>query len=139
MGNNGVGKTRIIKSIKGLELNKEYEPTHNISTYPLTLTKKGKVYNINIIDTNGDITSHSQLEQAIKKSSIFIIVFNLIERKTFNYVSKWLEIIRNYIKSENDKKIIAILGNKSNLTENHNICVKKEEGIKFAEKYNSYY
>ena len=141
LGNNGVGKTSIIKAIKGLELNKEYESTLNISIYPFTLTKKEKKYKINIIDTNGDISSHSQLEQVIKKSSIFIIVFDLTEKKTFNYVSKWLEIINNYIKSENDRKILVILGNKTNLTkkQKQNICIKKEEGIKFAEKYNSYY
>ena len=141
LGNNGVGKTSIIKAIKGLELNKEYESTVNFSAYPLTLTKKEKKYNINIIDTNGDFSSHSQLEQVIKKSSIFIIVFDLTEKKTFNYVSNWLEIINDYIKSENDRKMFVILGNKTNLTkkQKQNICIKKEEGIKFAEKYNSYY
>ena len=139
LGNNGVGKTSMIKAIKGLEINKEYESTSNICTYPMTLTRKEKEYNINIIDTNGDITFHSKLEQVIKKSSIFIIVFDLTERKTFNYVSKWLEIISDYIKSENDKKMLVILGNKINLAKKQNICIKKEEGIKFAEKYNSYY
>ena len=139
LGNNGVGKTSMIKAIKGLEINKEYESTSNICTYPMTLTRKEKEYNINIIDTNGDITFHSKLEQVIKKSSIFIIVFDLTERKTFNYVSKWLEIISDYIKSENDKKMLVILGNKINLAKKQNICIKKEDGIKFAEKYSSYY
>ena len=139
LGNNGVGKTSMIKAIKGLEINKEYESTSNICTYPMTLTRKEKEYNINIIDTNGDITFHSKLEQVIKKSSIFIIVFDLTERKTFNYVSKWLEIISDYIKSENDKKMLVILGNKTNLAKKKNICIKKEDGIKFAEKYSSYY
>jgi small GTP-binding protein len=139
LGNNGVGKTSMIKAIKGLEINKEYESTSNICTYPMTLTRKEKEYNINIIDTNGDITFHSKLEQVIKKCSIFIIVFDLTERKTFNYVSKWLEIISDYIKSENDKKMLVILGNKTNLAKKKNICIKKEDGIKFAEKYNSHY
>ena len=139
LGNNGVGKTSMIKAIKGLEINKEYESTSNICTYPMTLTRKEKEYNINIIDTNGDITFHSKLEQVIKKCSIFIIVFDLTERKTFNYVSKWLEIISDYIKSENDKKMLVILGNKINLAKKQNICIKKEDGIKFAEKYSSYY
>jgi small GTP-binding protein len=139
LGNNGVGKTSMIKAIKGLEINKEYESTSNICTYPMTLTRKEKEYNINIIDTNGDITFHSKLEQVIKKCSIFIIVFDLTERKTFNYVSKWLEIISDYIKSENDKKMLVILGNKTNLAKKKNICIKKEDGIKFAEKYSSHY
>ena len=139
LGNNGVGKTSMIKAIKGLEINKEYESTSNICTYPMTLTRKEKEYNINIIDTNGDITFHSKLEQVIKKCSIFIIVFDLTERKTFNYVSKWLEIISDYIKSENDKKMLVILGNKINLAKKQNICIKKEDGIKFAEKYSSHY
>ena len=139
LGNNGVGKTSIIKTIKGMELKQEYESTPNISTYPITLTKKGKKYNINIIDTNGDITSHSQLEQVIKKSSIVIIVFDLTEKKSFNCVSKWLEITTDYIKSETDRKILVILGNKTNLAKKQNRCIKKEDGIKFAEKYNSHY
>ena len=50
-----------------------------------------------------------------------------------------MEIISEYIKYENDRKILVILGNKTNLRKNQNICINKEEGIKFAEKYNSHY
>ena len=44
VGNSGVGKTSIIKTIKGLKLNKDYEPTSNISQYSLTYTKSDKKY-----------------------------------------------------------------------------------------------
>ena len=139
LGNNGVGKTSIIKTIKGLELNKDYEPTSNISQYSLTFTKSNKKYNINIIDTNGDYSYHSELKKVIKKSSIFIIVFDLREKETFLYLSKWLNKIYDYIKSEKDSKILVILGNKKNKNEKQKNCITNEEGIKFAKSYNANY
>ena len=139
MGNNGVGKTSIIKAIKGLKLNKEYEPTSNISQYSLTYTKSDKKYNINIIDTNGDFSYHPELEKVIKKSSIFIVVFDLNEKESFNYVSKWLDKINDYIKSEKDSKILVILGNKKNKNEKQKNCISNDEGIKFANNYNANY
>ena len=140
LGDNGVGKTSIIKTIKGLDLHKEYEPTSNISQYSLTFTTKlDKKYNINIIDTNGDYSYHSELEKVIKKSSIFIIVFDLNEKETFNYVSKWLDKVNDYIKSEKDSKILVILGNKKNKKQKQNSCISNEEGNKLARDYNANY
>ena len=137
LGNNRVGKTSIIKAIKGLELHKEYEPTSNISQYSLTYTKSDKKYNINMIDTNGDYSYHSELEKVIKKSSIFIIVFDLNDKETFNYVSKWLDIINDYIRSEKDSKILVILGNKKKQKQKN--CITNDEGIKIAKNYNANY
>ena len=139
LGNNGVGKTSIIKTIKGLKLNKDYEPTSNISQYSLTFTKPNKKYNINIIDTNGDYSYHSELKKVIKKSSIIIIVFDLNEKETFLCVSKWLNKIIDYIKSEKDGKILVILGNKKNKNEKLKNCITNEEGTKFAQNYNANY
>ena len=139
LGNNGVGKTSIIKTIKGLKLNKNYEPTSNISQYSLTFTKPNKKYNINIIDTNGDYSYHSELKKVIKKSSIFIIVFDLNEKETYLCVSKWLNKIIDYIRSEKDSKILVILGNKKNKNEKQKNCITNEEGAKFAQNYNANY
>ena len=139
LGNNRVGKTSIIKTIKGLELNIDYEPTSNISQYSLTLTKSNEKYNINIIDTNGDYSYHSELKKVIKKSSIYILVFDLSEKESFLYLSKWLNKIKDYIKSEKDSKILVILGNKKNKNDKQKNCITKEEGIKFAKNYNSNY
>ena len=137
LGNNKVGKTSIIKVIKGLELPKEYESTSNISQYSLTYTKSDKKYNINIIDTNGDFSYHSELEKVIKKSSIFIIVFDLNDKVTFSFVSKWLDIIKEYIRTEKDSKILVILGNKKNQKQKN--CITNDEGSKFAQNYNASY
>ena len=139
LGNNRVGKTSIIKTIKGLELNIDYEPTSNISQYSLTLTKSNKKYNINIIDTNGDYSYHSELKKVIKKSSIYILVFDLNEKESFLYLSKWLNKIKDYIKSEKDSKILVILGNKKNKNDKQKNCITKEEGIKYAKNHNSNY
>ena len=139
IGNNGVGKTNIIRTIKGLELNKKYETTPNIDEYTFTYTKKQKKYNITIIDTNGNYECHSEIKLVIKKCSIFILVFDLYKKETFNSLTKWINKIFKYIKSENDDKLFLILGNKTNSNDNQSVCVKKDDGIKFAKKHFSNY
>ena len=139
IGNNGVGKTNIIRTIKGLELNKKYETTPNINEYTFTYTKKLKKYDIKIIDTNGNYECHSELKLVIKKCSIFILVFDLYKKETFNNLTKWINKIFKYIKSESDDKLFLILGNKTNSNNNKSVCVRKEDGIKFANKHYSNY
>ena len=140
IGNNGVGKTSIIRTIKGLELNEIYETTPNINEYTFTYTKKLKKYDIKIIDTNGNYECHSEIKFVIKKCSIFILVFDLYKKETFNNLTKWINKIFKYIKSENDDKLFLILGNKTNSNnDNKSVCVKKEDGIKFANKHYSNY
>ena len=140
IGNNGVGKTSIIRTIKGLELNEIYETTPNINEYTFTYTKKLKKYDIKIIDTNGNYECHSEIKLVIKKCSIFILVFDLYKKETFNNLTKWINKIFKYIKSENDDKLFLILGNKTNSNnDNKSVCVKKEDGIKFANKHYSNY
>ena len=139
IGNNGVGKTNIIRTIKGLELNKKYETTPNINEYTFSFTKKQKKYNITIIDTNGNYECHSEIKLVIKKCSIFILVFDLYKKETFNSLTKWINKIFKYIKSENDDKLFLILGNKTNSNVDQSVCVKKDDGIKFAKKHFSNY
>ena len=139
IGDNGVGKTNIIRTIKGLELNKKYETTLNINEYTLTYTKTDKKYNIKIIDTNGDYEYHSEIKKVIKKCSIFILVFDLYKKETFNSLTKWINKIFKYLKSEKDCKLFLILGNRSNSNDNKIACVRKEDGIKFAKKFSSNY
>lgn len=139
IGNNGVGKTNIIRTIKGLELNKRYLPTSNIEEYELTYTKEDKKYDIKIIDTNGDYEYNSEIKKVIKICSIFILVFDLYKKETFNILSKWINIINKCIKSESDDKLFVILGNNSNSKDKKNVCLRKEDGLKFAKKNSSYY
>jgi len=139
IGNNGVGKTNIIRIIKGLEDNEKYEPTPNIKEYEVTFTKKDTKHPIKLIDTNGDYAFHSELKLVIKKCSIFVLVFDLYKKETFNSLTKWINKINKYIKSESDEKLFLILGNKSNSNDKKSVCIKKEDGNKFASKHSCNY
>ena len=53
---------------------------------------------------------------------------------------KMFNIYPCFIKSENDDKLFLILGNKTNSNnDNKSVCVRKEDGIKFANKHYSNY
>ena len=114
MGSSGVGKTNIIRAIKGKEINKKYEPTKNLtkSIFACHLDNNKK-YNINILDTNGKFINNSEINNIIKSGKLFFLVFDVNKRETFNE----LEIYINKIKEiYGDNKIsINILGNNNNI------------------------
>ena len=145
LGSNGVGKTNIIQTIRGKEVNKKYEPTKNItkSNFVCHLDDNIK-YNVNILDTNGKYINDNKANNIIKSCKIFFLVFDMNKRETFNE----LEIYINKIKEiYGDNKVsINILGNNNN--NNNNILdvnddddnvVSEKEGKEFAKKYGCYY
>ena len=140
LGSNGVGKTNIIKAIRGKEINQKYEPTKNVtkSIFECSLDNNKK-YNIKILDTNGKYINNSEIINIIKSCKIFFLVFDVNKRETFNE----LEIYINKIKEiHGDNKIpINILGNNNNILEDDedNNMVTEQEGKEFAEKNGYHY
>ena len=140
MGSSGVGKTNIIRAIKGKEINKKYEPTKNLtkSIFACHLDNNKK-YNINILDTNGKFINNSEINNIIKSGKLFFLVFDVNKRETFNE----LEIYINKIKEIfGDNKIsINILGNNNNILEDdgEDNIVTEKEGEEFAEKNGCHY
>ena len=137
LGSNGVGKTNIVKAIKGKPINIKYQHTKKITkkeiNYSLGENKKIKAY---LIDTNGDDCKNSDLDMILKECKIIFLVFDLNNRKSFKDLEDWIKKI-----SVNKKniKFLGILGNKTNLNENEKNTVTNEEAEEFSKKNGANY
>lgn len=131
LGEKGVGKTTIIKTILGDDTNVKYEETKNITKNKyICYLEDEKNVNINLIDTNGDIKNNVKtLKDIFKHCKIFFLVFDINRRETLNQLDNWINEIKKYSK---EKIFINILGNKINENTTENNFVTNEEGNQFA-------
>ena len=137
LGANGVGKSNIIKAIRGKEIKKKYEHTKKNQNlkYSYVLEDKRKLY-INIIDTNGDDCSDSELKNLLEECKILFLVFDLKNRKTFVHLE---DLITKINSNKKEDTIINILGNKTNEPDGENGSVTNEEAEKFAKEHTCRY
>ena len=132
LGSNGVGKSNIIKAIRGKEIKKKYEHTKKNQNlkYSYVLGDKRKLY-VNIIDTNGDDCSDSELKNLIEECKILFLVFDLKNRNTFMHLE---DLIKKINSNKKEDTIINILGNKTDVADGENGSVTNEEAEKFAKE-----
>ena len=137
LGANGVGKSNIIKAIRGKEIKKKYEHTKKIQNfkYSYILKDKRKIY-VNIIDTNGDDCSDSEIKSLLEECKIFFLVFDFKNRNSFIQLDSFIKKIKSY-KKENI--IINILGNKTVSPDGENWSVMNEEAANFAKENSCHY
>lgn len=111
VGASGVGKTSLL--IK--DLDNRFEPYH-IPTLSYEQRSKrfidqNKEIHINFFDLSGDFNYQTDYNDIFKRSNIILLMFDLTEPKSFNYIEEqYLKIKRN----NKDAKFILI-GNKSDL------------------------
>ena len=135
LGSNKVGKTSIINSLKGKELNKKYEHTKKIVKKKISFTMKDKKkMSVNLVDTNGNDCNNEELEIILEECKIIFLVFDLSQRKTFEELNELMNIIS---KHKDNIKYLGILGNKINLSEKE--CISKEEIEEFTKNHKGYY
>ena len=70
LGSNKVGKTSIINSLKGKELNKKYEHTTKIVKKITFTMKDKKKMSVNLVDTNGNDCNNEELEIILEECKI---------------------------------------------------------------------
>ena len=134
LGSNGVGKTSIIKAIKGHKDILNFEHTKKTSKENLFYTKKDQKINVELRDTSGDDCKNEILEQAIKGSKVIFLVFDLHKKDTLYKLEDW---ITNVNKNENK---LYLLGYNNEAFENKiNECNFNNEIEQFCSKYNIEY
>ena len=114
VGDVAVGKTSII----GRYINNSFDDEYKCTVQAERQTKIIKeddytLIKLNIWDTVGQEKFRSLTRQYFQDSQGAIIVFDITKKKTFDYISKWIDDINNY---GNNDTVIIILGNKSDLT-----------------------
>ena len=127
IGDVAVGKTSIINSILGQKFNDEYEPSIGVDFFSKTIKYKGKSIKLQIWDSAGQEKFKSLIPNYIRGASLFILVYDITNKSSFNNLNSWIEFINNY-----ESTNIIICGNKIDLKDKREVSY--EEGEKFSEE-----
>ena len=131
LGESGVGKTNLINVFFGREFNQHSEATSMSYNFEGEINYKKKPYKYFIWDTCGMEKYRSINKMFIRDSKIILIVYSIVDKRSFNEVDFWINFVKENVGS--DKYIIALVANKSDLFEEQ--IVMEEDGREIAEKY----
>ena len=116
LGDEKVGKTSICHSFVNLDLPEDYITTIGCEKFEKKeLLNNGKEVRLIIWDSGGQERFRSSIISTLRHVEEIIIVFDVTNRKSFDDIENWLEIIKERF---NDP-VIILFGNK--------VDVKKEE------------
>ena len=126
LGETGVGKTNLINVFFGLKFEDQIDST--LASY----CNEGKFNYNNESYTAGQEKFRAISKLFIRDAQIILIVYSIINRKTFEQVNFWLNLVKENL--ENNTYILGLVANKIDLYE-HQI-VMDEEGKKIAKENN---
>jgi len=133
VGESGVGKTRIINQFVNETFEPETLPTQGTKFSKKELFLGKESINFNIWDTPGLRKYHDFAKIFYKGATSFILVYDVTSQNSFDELKNyWYNEIKNL---ENEKLVIAVAANKSDLYEERQ--VSNEEGEKFAFEKNA--
>ena len=116
LGDEKVGKTSICHSFVNLNLPEDYITTIGYEKFEKKeLLNNGKEVKLIIWDSGGQERFRSSIISTLRHVEEIIIVFDVTNRKSFDDIENWLEII----KEKFNDPVIILFGNK--------VDVKKEE------------
>ena len=122
----GVGKTSIIHSIMNNEVDKEYSPTMSLDIKHIQAKVNDKIIQIQIWDSCGNDKLAQQMPNLFKDAFIAIIVYAINNKKSFEELKKWYNLVKEY----SFDNIIFLIGNKSDLEEEREITKENVETFK---------
>ena len=128
VGDAGVGKTTIINRINDNEFQSAYDATIGVDFWPKKINFRGNEITLQIWDTAGQERYRGLIPSYVRNSSIVFIVFDITNRKTFESIPKWIELIKSIEKNN----ILVLIGNKEDLKEKRE--VEEKEGNELAKK-----
>ena len=136
LGDGSVGKTSICNTFTDIEFSDDTMTTVGTAKFEkkITLSNK-KVIKLVLWDTAGQERFRSAGFRTIRSVQGIALVFDVINRKSFDNIEKWL----NEIKDNFDRPCLVLLGNKIDIDEDK-WKVSQEEIDKFVqEKKITYY
>ena len=134
LGCNGVGKTSIIKTIKGYNNINNLVHTKKTCKEEIMYSQNGQRITVQLKDTNGDECQNETFIKAIDDCRIFFLVFDINKLDTLYKLEDWLK----QIDTKNNKAYL--LGyTKENNEEKYDDNNWGKEVEKFSSKYNCEY
>ena len=130
IGDKTVGKSCIINQFIEKQFVNEYIPTIGSDKIKKEIEIEGKILNLEIWDTVGQEQYSAVNKIFIKNAQIALIVYDITNRKSFENLNNWYNLIFEINKNSN--VIVGVTANKTDLYENQ--VVDSEEGKNFADE-----
>jgi small GTP-binding protein len=130
IGDKTVGKSCIINQFIEKQFINEYIPTIGSDKIKKEIEIEGKILNLEIWDTVGQEQYSAVNKIFIKNAQIALIVYDITNRKSFENLNNWYNLIFEINKDSN--VIVGVTANKTDLYENQ--VVDSEEGKNFADE-----
>ena len=152
LGDEGVGKTSLIKRIMGEEFDQNELHTDDIKENLYNYNNNSMKLKLKIFDINNDNKNSNKANNAMAISDIYFLVYNIKNKQSLDNIENWIENIKTSKKESKNKNNyqLVIIGNKndkeneSNLNENEERIIKEakngefiEEGKQLSKKYKS--
>lgn len=136
LGDQGTGKTSIIKSFMFDSFDHTYAATIGIDFLSKTLYLDDRTVRLQIWDSAGQERFRSLIPSYIRDSSVAVVVYDVTNRTSFANVSRWVEDVRS---ERGTDVVIMIVGNKTDLADRRQVStdegerVAREQGVLFIE------
>ena len=137
LGDTGVGKTSIINRYINNKFDPDNDSTLSSSFSTKEVIKNDVLYRLNLWDTIGQEKYNAITNILIKGSNIVILVYSVDSLSSFENIDFWYNNIKDIL--QEDKYILAIVGNKSDLINEDESIVSEEEARNFAKGKNAYF
>eukprot|EP00698_Gefionella_okellyi_P005699 TRINITY_DN15164_c0_g1_i1.p1 TRINITY_DN15164_c0_g1~~TRINITY_DN15164_c0_g1_i1.p1 ORF type:complete len:231 (-),score=27.15 TRINITY_DN15164_c0_g1_i1:220-891(-) len=131
LGDQSVGKTSIITRFMYDTFDNNYQATIGIDFLTKTMYLEDRSVRLQLWDTAGQERFRSLIPSYIRDSSVAVIVYDITSRASFLNTSRWIDDVRTERGSD---VIIALVGNKSDLSSARQVAV--EEGEAKAQENN---
>ncbi len=130
VGDKMVGKTALLNALTGKSL--ETKLTMGVDFDDITVQVKNCLREFSFLDLGGAEAFHKLYSKYVEKASGGIFVFDLAERKSFDNIPYYLNLLNNIL----DELPLILVGNKNDLVRE----ITNEEAVAFAkEKDMSYF
>ena len=133
IGNPSVGKTCIIHYYETGKFLDDIPITQGASFIKVAKECENKKYSLYFWDTLGNEKYRSLTGKFVKNSKIVILVYSIIDRKSFEDLDYWLDIVKE--NNGDDGYVLGVAANKNDLYQN--ATVSDEEGQEYAKKINA--
>lgn len=136
LGDQGTGKTSIIKSFMFGSFDHNYAATIGIDFLSKTLYLDDRTVRLQIWDSAGQERFRSLIPSYIRDSSVAVVVYDVTNRTSFSNVSRWVEDVRT---ERGTDVVIMVVGNKTDLADRRQVSTEegerlaREEGVLFIE------
>lgn len=133
LGEQGVGKTSLITRFMYDTFDDHYQATIGIDFLSKTMYLDDKTIRLQLWDTAGQERFRSLIPSYIRDSHVAIVVYDVTNKKSFEYIDKWVEDVKSERGEEN--VILCIVGNKNDLVDERQVST--DEGERKAQVLNA--